>query len=343
VKALFDIGIVTDGRPAPGDRDYAKRFQELLQEARLADDLGYRSFSTSEQHYMADDGYLGSQLTALAGIAAVTSRVHLMTNTLLLPLYKWRQVVESAVVVDLLSNGRLELGVAAGENERDYHLFSVEFRRRGKLMEEGLRFIRKGLEEGFLPDGPSGELLPITPRPVRGHVPILVGGLSERAVDRAVRLGDGHISYDFQQPELNLPKFWEERLSPALSRHGKTLADFRFIVIVPVWASDDPERDWELVFRPAFEFHMGQYVRRYEFRAEQSGKHYIPPGVTTQFSRESILVDTPERLAERLKATWGSAPWHELIFFCRLPGIPHERALEQLDLVAHRLVPLLTE
>jgi alkanesulfonate monooxygenase SsuD/methylene tetrahydromethanopterin reductase-like flavin-dependent oxidoreductase (luciferase family) len=339
---VFDIGVATGIRPAPGDTDYGRRYREFLAEARYAEELGLRSFTLSEQHYMADDGHLGAQLTALAGLATITSRLRLMTKTLLLPLYKWRQVVEEAVVVDNLSNGRLDLGVAVGGNEREFAMFSVDFEKRGQLMEEGIRFIRQGLTEGQLPDGPSGELLPITPRPVQARVPILVGGLSKAAVDRAVRLGDGHVAYDYQLPETNLRKFWEDLLSPTLKRYKRSLAEFRFAVAVPLWATEDPERDWELVYGPAFKFHMNQYLRRYRFRVEQSGAEYVPPGVSTNLLRENILVDTPERLAKRLAATWRSTPWHELIFFYRLPGIPHERALEHMELVAHKLVPLLS-
>ncbi len=340
--APFALSVISDGRPAPGDRNYQRRFEELLEEARVADRLGFRGFWTCEQHYAADDGHLGAQFAALAGLATSTSRLRLMTNTLLLPLYQWRQVVEQAVVVDLLSGGRLEIGVAGGGNERDFDMFGVDFHRRGELMERGIPFIRQGLVAGELADGPGGTLLPMTPRPVQERVPILVGGLSPPAVDRAVRLGDGHLAYDYERFEENLPKFWDSQLRPAMDRHGRSLADFRFTATAPFWVSEDPERDWEILYKPAYAFHMGQYLKRYRFRTAQDGQQYVPPGVATDFRREDVLVDTPENIAHRLLATWRKAPWHEFSFFCRLPGIPHERTLEHLEFVAHRLVPLLT-
>jgi alkanesulfonate monooxygenase SsuD/methylene tetrahydromethanopterin reductase-like flavin-dependent oxidoreductase (luciferase family) len=335
--APFTFSAWSDARPAPGDTDYARRLAELIDEAKLADQLGFHGFWTSEIHGVGD-GYLGAQLPALAAIATVTSRVRLVTAVLVLPFYKPRQVVEASVIVDLLSQGRLELGVAVGAYQREFELFGVDMRRRGRLLEHGVAMLRHGLGEGQIPDGPDGAQVPVTPRPVQARVPILIGGLARPAIRRAVRLGDGTISYDFERPEENIPAYWEETLRPELEAGGRGLDDFRFHASLPLWVSDDPERDWHELYLPAFTYQQARYAEWYGAGEVDAGM----PSTDEPASMQDHLVGTPEDIAQRLVATWRRAPWHDLGFFFRLPGIPHERGLEQLELVQKRLLPAIS-
>src|SRR5262245_10799548 len=205
------VSIWTDARPEPGETRGQRRYAELLEEARLADTRPFHAFATTEQHGV-DDGYLPAQLTLIAGLGTVTNRIRFMTNALLLPLHPWRQVVEQAIVADLLTGGRVELGVAAGGYAREFDLFDIDMSKRAELMEQALPFIRMGLSEGKLPDGPRGSLLPALPRPAQARMPIYLGGLARPVIDRAVRLTDGVIPVDFFHPDEEFPRFWETKL-----------------------------------------------------------------------------------------------------------------------------------
>jgi alkanesulfonate monooxygenase SsuD/methylene tetrahydromethanopterin reductase-like flavin-dependent oxidoreductase (luciferase family) len=330
------VSIWTDVRPEPGEGDGRRRYAELLEEVRLADGRGFRAFCTTEQHGV-DDGYLPAQLTLITGLATATTRIRFMTNALLLLLYPWRQVVEQAIVADLLSNGRLALGVAAGGYAREFALFGVDMKQRGELMEQALPFIRRGLSEGVLPDGPQGSLLPVLPRPAQPHIPLYLGGLARAVIDRAVRLTDGIIPVDFFAPEEAFPQLWETKLAPALQQHGRSLDDFRFTICVPLWASDDPERDWAVFYRQALEYQFGKYTEWAGDRS-QVGVHSASD---TPWKRDGMLIDTPENIARRLRALHARAPDHEVVFWYRIPRIGHERALAHLEMVADRVIPLL--
>jgi alkanesulfonate monooxygenase SsuD/methylene tetrahydromethanopterin reductase-like flavin-dependent oxidoreductase (luciferase family) len=302
------VGVWTDARPEPAGHWDGGRYAELREEARLADQLGFHSICTTEIHGV-DEGYMPTQLPLIAGLSDATERIRFMTNTLLLPLHPWDQVVEQALVADLLSDGRLSLGVAAGRYAPEYDLAGVDFRRRGALMEDGLRFLRQSLGDE---DGPG-----------EGHIPVYVGGSTVHALDRAVRLADGAVPVDFFDADTAFADLWETRLAPALSAHDRTLDDFRFTICVPLWASDDPERDWFLFYEQAIAYQFGQ----------------LEPD--PWWTRERMLVDTPEDIARRLREIRSRAPYHEIVFWYRIPGIGHERALEHLDLVAQRVLPLL--
>lgn len=332
----FALSVWTDARPDPEDGDGLRRYAELLEEARLADRLGFRAFCTTEQHGV-DDGYLPAQLTLLAGVAAATSRIRLTTNCLLLPLHPLRAVAEQAVVVDLLSGGRLDLGVAGGGFEREFDLLGMDMGSRAAVMEERLPQLRRALDEGSLPDGPDGGSVPVTPRPAQSSVPILLGGLAPPVVDRAVRLADGVLPYDFERPEEKLPAFWEELVLPALERHGRAREGFRFVACVQLWATEDPERDWERLLRPAAEYQARKYA---EWAGRLGDAGYQTPET---MRREQVLVDTPEGLARRLVETRARAPWDELVFWYRIPGIGHEEAMAHLERIAGHLIPLLSD
>src|SRR6202044_3351630 len=82
----FALSVKTDLRPGVPSPDYPRHYAEVLEEVRLADQLGYRGVWTTE-HHGQDDGYLAAQFPALAAFAAVTSRLRLGTGVLILPYY----------------------------------------------------------------------------------------------------------------------------------------------------------------------------------------------------------------------------------------------------------------
>ena len=317
---LFDFSIKTDLRPDPVAPDARRHYAEVLDEIRLADTLGYRGVWTTEYHGQ-DDGYLAAQLPALAAFAVATAGLRLGTGVIPLPYYRIRQVLESAVVVDALSGGRLDLGVGAGGDPREFDLFGVEMGRRGQLVEDGIRRLRQGLLDGVLPDGPDDQLVPLGPRTVQDRVPILVGGSAAPAIDRAVRLGDGFIGASGAGCERTVPEHFRTAILPALQRHSRSLHDFRYIVGAPLWVTDDGEKDWQEVFGPAFRYQQEKY------------------GVSLDFDIDDVLIGSVGDLAARLLGMRAQAPWHEFAFYHRLPGVPHQRALEQIELVSSKLAP----
>lgn len=331
------VSVWTDVRPEPGEPGGRRRYAELLDEARLIDELGYQTLCTTEQHGV-DDGYLPAQLTLISALGQATTRVRFMTNALLLLLHPWRHVAEQAIVADLMTGGRLSLGVAAGGYQREFDLFGVDMKRRAKLMEEALPFLREGLATGELPDGPDGSLLPLLPRPAQERIPVYLGGNAMPVFDRAARLADGATPVDFFAPDEEFPSIWETKLRPAMEKHGRTLDDFRFIACLPLWVSEDPERDWETVFLPALEYQFGKYT---EWAGDVAKVGVDVDDSDSMMNRTSMMVDTPENVAKRLLAIRERAPFHEVVFWYRIPKIGHERAMEHLELVANRVMPLL--
>ena len=122
----------------------AEFYDELLDEVQLAEELGYDHVWVTEHHFI-DDGYTPSVLPIAAAIARLTSRVRIGTWVLLLPLHNAIRVAEDAATVDVLSNGRFDLGVGLGYRIEEFEGFGVDRRHRASLMDESLEIITRTL------------------------------------------------------------------------------------------------------------------------------------------------------------------------------------------------------
>lgn len=136
--------------------------------------------------------------------AACTSRIELTTGVLVLPQRQTALVAKQAAQLDLLSGGRLRLGVGTGWNYVEYDSLNEDFRSRGRRQEEQVELLRKLWAEEVLSyqgDFHRIDRAGINPLP-RRRIPIWFGGFSPVAFKRAVRLGDGFIFGSSQRQNL---------------------------------------------------------------------------------------------------------------------------------------------
>jgi probable F420-dependent oxidoreductase len=127
-------------------------------------------------------------------LAAVTSRVELVTGILILPQRQTALVAKQAAEVDVLTNGRLRLGVGIGWNFIEYEVLNENFKNRGRRVEEQVALLRRFWTEELVDF--SGryhrvEQAGINPLPVQRPIPLWFGAMAEPAVKRAARLADG--------------------------------------------------------------------------------------------------------------------------------------------------------
>ena len=142
---------------------------------------------------------------ALSFIAAATGRIRIATGVLLLAEHHPVIVAKQAASLDVLSGGRLALGVGVGWSAEEFAALGLPFRGRARRLEEGIAAMRTLWREDvatFLGDDVRFEAIRVNPRPLRDRaVPIVIGGDSEAALDRAVRLGDGWYGFNLGTAE----------------------------------------------------------------------------------------------------------------------------------------------
>ena len=143
-------------------------------------------------------------LTFLAWVAGFTQRVALTTSVVVLPQRQAALVAKQAAEVDILSGGRLRLGVGSGWQESEYEALGMNFGDRGRRLEADVALMRacwRGEPIDFEGEGYELDSMSMMPKPVQpGGPPILFGGLAPRAIERAARIGDGWIGMTSFKP-----------------------------------------------------------------------------------------------------------------------------------------------
>ena len=137
-------------------------------------------------------------LMLLGHIAAVTTRVGLGTEVLVLPQRHPTLVAKQVSTLDTLSGGRVRLGVGVGWQESEYEALGEDFHTRGARMDEAVRLLRAYWSEARVESvGPHYPMtaMAMEPKPPQGRaLPVWIGGMSERAWRRVGELGDGWLA-----------------------------------------------------------------------------------------------------------------------------------------------------
>ena len=317
----------------PGDRRTDEDlYADALDLAAYAEELGFDSVWTSEHHFV-DDGYAPSLLPLCAAIAARTSRVQVGTGLLLIPLHDPIRVAEDAATVDLLSRGRLILGLGLGWRAEEFEGFGVPLGERVRRLEHAVEVLR-GAWTGEPVSGSGSEVI-VTPRPGRaGGPPIWIGAGVERAVRRAGRIADGFIA------DGDTPEAFGEQVRWALEERGGR--PFSVALHLETFAWNGPDA-WDLV-APHLRYVSWKYDDMEEARL-RSGPSASPPPMTQAEEatlREEIVLGTPREVADRIRA-YEDAAGTDLHFIADLwwPGMDPSVQREAMRIFGEEVMPLL--
>lgn len=226
-------------------RDFAQAAEDLGYERLVAYDhvLGF------EQSGRAEPGAAGvydetvqfhEPLTLFAHLAAVTRRIRLQTGVVILPLREAALVAKQVAEVAILSAGRLELGVGLGSVPVEYEALGVDRAHRGARLEEQISLMRRLWSEpvvdfsGAFHRIDRGAMLPRPP----SRVPVLIGGVSERAYERAIRIGDGFVLMASQASCHESAR----RLRDLLAASGRPPSEFRMHAMIDLGLGPDAIR-----------------------------------------------------------------------------------------------------
>ena len=163
--------------------------------ARAADELGFRALWTSD-HLLAPSTHpqfsrVFEPLTCLAFVASITRRIRLGTSVLVMPMRSPFVVAKQAATLDVLSGGRLILGLGVGPLAEEYVNVHADFHTRGKRLDESIALLRhlwSGSREPFAGQYYGYEDGVFDPVPVQGaNLPLLIGGRSDVTLKRIAR------------------------------------------------------------------------------------------------------------------------------------------------------------
>lgn len=327
-------GLITCQR-YPGDpRTSADLYRQVLEAARLCESSGLDSVWTSEHHFW-DDDYMPSLLVVSAAVAAVTSRISIGTGVLLAPLYHPIRLAEDAATVDLISGGRLILGLGLGWRAEEFDRLGVPMSRLGRRLRETVEVLR-------LAWGPdaftyAGEIFRfdatnVTPKPAR-KIPIWIGGFQDGALRRAGRIGDAYFASAAALDDLPRRRKVVEQ---GLEKAERDPSDFTFAVHEPVWVSEDPDRDLEEIL-PHIHYSRWKYRDLGNEFGRGGGPLPSPPPLDDETRAglvKSLIIGTPSEVAKKIEP-YREALGDDMHFVARssYPGVEWDKTVRSIELL----------
>ena len=212
---MIELGLITPGvtlvpgAHAPWERTGTVADVERL--ARAADQLGYHHLTCSEHVAVPADvepirgATYWDPVATLGHLGAITERIRLVPSVVVLGYHHPLEIVKRYATLDRLSGGRVTLGVGVGSLEAEFDLLGAPFADRGDRADDAIRALRAGFAAPRSSyDGPfhSGHDQVVEPGPVQAHVPLWVGGRTNRSLRRAIELADGWCPFGLSTDEL---------------------------------------------------------------------------------------------------------------------------------------------
>jgi probable F420-dependent oxidoreductase len=285
----------------PGETDWTRAYDETVRLAVEAERLGFTSVWTTEHHFV-DDGYMPSLLVVGAAIAQATSTIEIGTGVILAPMHHPLRLAEDAATVQLLSHGRLLLGLGLGWSATEFEGLGADMHRRGAAMEEILRILPQAWTgEPFTHEGTVYPLptIGVRPRPSH-HIPVFIGGGAEPAIRRAARLADGLFAN--AAPDAFVEEIgWVLDECDRIGRDPATFRFFHYSVLLPGVSRETALR----TYRDAVWAMQWKYSDM-----EASASRPLPPPAPPAFTRSdedlvrgrAVYAGTPDELVDALLA-----------------------------------------
>lgn len=330
--------------------DHLQVFQNDLEQARIAEAVGLDSIWCTEHHFLAT-GNNPSPLTLCAAMAAVTSRIELGPAVMLGPLYHPIRVAEECAIVDLISGGRLRVGIGLGYRDDEYRGIGVDRKKRGAMTDELIQVMKLAWSEG--PVDFHGKYhdysgFEVHPKPhQKGGPPIWTGGNGDPALRRAARYADGFImdggtdSKSFSGTGYNRAIFGriEEmvgRYKAALQTEGRRYEDMTFALTIGGFLSDQSADDAWQTLQESYMSTRRVYADWYGLKPEEYSRWY--PELMTpeehEARRAELWLGTPDELLPlfRQLAKLCGDRLH-VMFRTKYPGVPHAETRRSLELL----------
>ena len=337
----MDVGLLFPFRNPPQWRKpWPLFYAEQLKQTQVAEELGYDTVWLTEHHF-AEDGYSPSLLPIAGAVAAMTSRVRIGTFLLLLPLHNAVRVGEDAATVDIISNGRFDMGFGQGYSPSEFEGYGIPRKQRASLLEEGIEVIRgMWTQDPFSYEGKHYNLknISLVPKPAQTpHPPLWIGAGQPKAVERAGRMGCHFLGTN--------DAFAQETYDKALRTHGRDPKDFHAAQLR--WAHVAPTREeaWSNV-QEHLHYMLTWYGRwlaeAKDFAGAEKFAQLPPPSELRNVADQLIgapMVGTPDEVGREIEAMTSKMRTTHLVMGMHLPGLSPVTSQRSMELFAKEVMP----
>lgn len=328
---------------APWKTD-AEELRNGLDQIKLADELGFQSAWIAEHNARAY-GVVSSTAVYLAAAAALTQNIKLGSAVSRLPLHHPLKVAEDMALVDIISNGRLYLGVGKGYDKLEFDAYNENFDNRHDKYLESLDILTTALQNGRV--NYSGKFydikdIPIYPRPVQNPRPpifVMVSG-NDASMINAAKQGHsfvlGGIKNDDTKHKIALYRetalasgLTEEYVEEAVARSGKLL--FCFVGNTTEQAEED--------YREGLEWYMSERDNRPTFGVISRDRNV---DYDNFLKSENTLVGSPEKVIQDIERYKQETGLNNIILWMNIGGQRQEKVIKSMKLFSEKVMPYFT-
>lgn len=302
--------------------------EEVVEQSVLADELGYESVWFAEHHFN-EYGILSAPKLLLASIAQKTKNIRLGAAVVVLPFHNPILVAEDYALLDVLSNGRVNLGLGSGYLPHEFAGFKLDGKDKVHRFNEGLSIIEKAWTgETFTHEGEYyqyGEIN-IQVQPKQNPIPIWIAALHPESVKFVGKMGYNVMGLPYVA--------------------GNSIADIKVILDNYRQAYKEAGHDEGKIHTPLA---LHAYVAETREQAVEDAKEHLNLYLDTRLygksakfedleAREQLLIGSPEDVIKRLKE-YQEVGCNEVMMLMNFGGMPHEKVLKSIELTARQVMP----
>ncbi len=333
------FGLMEDFRnPLQWRRPFPDLYRDILAQIKMSEDLGYDHVWLTEHHF-TEDGYNPSIMTAAAAIAAQTNRIRIASFILLMPFNHPVRIAEDIASVDIISNGRFDLGVGQGYSYHEFKSFCMDRPTRARRLYEAMDiYERLHKEERVTFDGEFTQINDVflSPKPVQQpHPPIWVGARGPKGIRRAAKAGYNFMATFGPDPA---PLYQQ-----TLKEEGYNPDDFKIAQLRMGHIADSEDQAWDECQDHLF--HLLEFYQDILEGANDAEGDDVPlPVKEPRDIRESVLNDvylvgTPDQVSEKLDKFCNEFTCTDFVMDMQLPGMDVATCNRAIERFAKEVIP----
>lgn len=314
-------------------------YREMLEEARMAEDLGFVAFAIPEHHFVNTLVHPSPLLSAVK-VATVTKRLPIITAVIVLPFHDMRMLAGEIAQTDCLTDGRIQIGVGRGAFRYEFDRFGVPLAEARERFDDSLKLLIALLSEENVSwsskyyNFPS---LTITPRPVqKPYPPIWIAAMHDASIHWAVSNGFPVLTTPLRDP-FAAAKMQAEAFARAAAQAPNGTGSLRLSMLRNAYVGTNEadirekvgfahtkQRQFANVFNTPGEVHRGA-IKLLD----------IP--LTPEEIANNIIIGTPDRCIETLER-YRALGIHNMMLNMNF-GASHRDVMRSLELFATRVMP----
>ncbi len=324
----------------PPTKTGAQELKDGLEQIRYADELGYHSVWIAEHNARAY-GVVSNTSVYLAAAAAITKNIKLASGVSRLPIHHPLKVAEEMNLVDVISDGRLYLGVGKGYDKLEFEAYNIDFDERHDRYLESLDILKAALQsERVTYSGQfyNIENVPVYPRPVQQDGPpifVMVSG-NDASMINAAKQGHsfmlGGISNEDTKHKIKL--YREEALASGLSDEYVENVIKRSGKLLFCYVAETTEQA-QAEYREGLEWYMSERDNRPTFGVIDRERNV---DYERFLQSENTLVGSPEKVIEDIKRYREETGLNNILLWMNIGGQPQDKVQKSMSLFAEKVM-----